>query len=202
MNIRWRYILFSLALTLLIAFACWFPAYFHAFIIKPIASILWLVYRTLSTINQEVYWALLILTTLILIFGMVPNQTEGLHRLAYQSSIHENDQVAYWEALLKSAEESETDRLALQRKLVALNQSIGDLSEGNNEVDILLPPFRINFQRRIRMDWMSFSLSRLIQRKVAHEATELEKHVDIIVKSMETRLEVHHDQESNQPNDD
>lgn len=202
MKIRWRYILLSLALTLLIVFAFWFPAYFHVFVIKPIVSILWLVYRTLSTVNQEVYWALLILTSLFLFFGMVPNQNKGLDRPAYQSSIHENNRVAYWEALLKSAEGSETDRLALQRKLGALNQAIGDLAEGNNEEDILLPPFRIYFQRRIQVAWISFSLSRLIQRKVAHEPTELEKHVDIIVKSMETRLEAHHDQGSNHPNDD
>lgn len=202
MNIRWRYILFSLALTLLIVLAYWFQAYFHAFVIKPIAGILWLVYRTLSTVNQEVYWALLILTTLILIFGMTPNQNEGLDRLAYQSSIHENNRVAYWGGLLKSAEESENDRLALQRKLEALNRSIEALTEGNNEEDILLPPFRCNFQRRIWLAWMSFYLSRLIQRTVAHETTELEKHVDIIVKSMETQLEVHHAQESNHTNDD
>lgn len=202
MNIRWRYIFLSLALSLLIGLAYLYPAYLHAYIIKPITGILWLAYRTLSAVSQEIYWALLILTTLILSIGMIPNQTEGHDRLAYQCSIHENNRVAYWRALLKSAEESGNDRLTLQRELEALNQSIGVLVEDNKEEDILLPPFRNNIQRRIRLAWMSFSLPRFIHRKEVHKTTELEKHVDFILKSMETQLEVHHAQESNQINDD
>jgi len=201
-NIRWRYILLSLGLMLLLGLAYWFPVYFHAYLIKPITAILWVVSRTFMSVDQEVYWALLILATLILMLHMIPNKPEGFYRSDFHNSIHENNRVAYWEALLKSAEESENDRLALQRKLGALNQSIGALAEGNNEEDILLPPSSKNFRRRIRVAWMSFSLSRLIQPKEVHEATELEKHVDIIVKSMEIQLEIHHAQISNHTNDD
>jgi len=201
-KIRWRDILLSLALALLLGLAYRNQAFFFTFLIEPVASILWLAYRTFLAVDQEFYWALLILTASISILRMIPNNPEGSYRLVYRNSIQENDRVAHWGVLLESAEKSKKGRQALQHELEVLHRSTGALIEGNDEEDILLPPFGTGFRQRIRAGWMSFPLSRIIQPKEAHEPTELEKTVDLIVKSMEIQLERPHDRRSNRPDDD
>ncbi len=59
MKIRWRDILLSLALALLLGLAYRNQAFFFTFLIEPVASILWLAYRTFLAVDQEFYWALL-----------------------------------------------------------------------------------------------------------------------------------------------
>ena len=193
MKIPRRVILFSLALVLLLSFAIWNRALFITCFIEPIARILWLIYRTLLSVDQEIYWALLILSALPLTLRMFPDHTESSILSAYQYSIQENDRVAYWETLLKSAIKSERDQLVLQRNLETLQRSISAQSIENDEEGFLIPPFKIGFQQRIQTVWKSLPLSKIGQRKGVHKATELEKCVDGILQSMETQLEIHHD---------
>lgn len=190
MKLHRRFFVFFLALLLLLGLAYVYRAFFITYLIEPIARILWLVYRTFLTVNQEVYWGLLILTALVLILRLIPAKPEISYRLAYLRAVQEIDRVKVWENLLKSAEESESDRIALQHELEALNKSIGALVEGNDEKCILLPPFRSGFQRYIAYVRKSISLSRIFKHKRVHEATELEKSVDITLKSIETKLEI------------
>jgi len=142
----------------------------------------------------------LILTALVLILRLIPNKPEITYRPAYLSSVQEIDRVKYWEDLLKSAEESESDRIKLQHELEVLNQSIGELVEENNEEGILLPPIRSGFRQRVGDAWKTFSLSRILKRKQDHQATALEKYVDITLKLMETKLEINKDGTSKRTN--
>jgi hypothetical protein len=193
MKIPGRAILLSLALLLLAGLAFWNRAFFITFFIEPIARILWLIYKTLLSVDQEIYWALLILFTLLLAIGMFSDHRKSNIRSAYQYSVQENDRVVCWETLLKSAERSESDRLVLQRNLETLQRSISAQSIRNDERGILMPPPKIGFQQRIQAAWKSFPLSKIGQRKRIHQATELEKSVDRILQLMEAQLEVHHD---------
>src|SRR5690606_14974099 len=122
---------------------------------------------------------------LSLTIHMVPDRTEPSIRSAYQYTVQENDRVAYWETLLKAAQKSERDQLALRRNLEALQRSINAQDSENDDERILMPPFKIGFQQRIQVVWRSLVLPRMSWRKGALQATELEKSVDGILKSME-----------------
>jgi hypothetical protein len=176
--------------------------FFLTYLIKPIAHILWLVYKTFLSIDQEVYWALLILTALIVILLMIPDHREDTYRPAYDNSVPINDRVVYWETLLKLAEESEIDRLVLQFELKALNPSIEAVAEGNDAEDIRLPPYKRDLCQWVWSIWITKILSRILHHKYTPEFTELEQCVDIIVNSMETQLEIDHEKVSNQTNKD
>lgn len=193
MKSPWRAIFLSLGLLVLVGLAFWTRTFFITYMIEPIARIFWLIYRTLLSVDQEIYWVLLILSALLLTIQMVPDRTEPSIRSAYQYTVQENDRVAYWESLLKAAQKSERDQLALRRNLEVLQRSISAQFSETDEEGILMPPFKIGFRQRIQAVWKSLTLSRISQGKEAPRATELEKCVDDILKSMETILEIHHD---------
>ena len=197
MKIRWRFIFLSLAMVAFLAIAYLNRTLFLTYLIKPIAHILWLVYKTFLSIDQEVYWALLILIALIVISLMIPDHRVDIYRPAYANSVPINDRVVYWETLLKSAEESEFDRLALQLELKALNLSVEALAEGNDAEDIRLPPYKRDICQWVRSKWINKTLSRILYHKDTPDFTELEKCVDSIVNSMETQLEIDHEKVSN-----
>lgn len=193
MKIRRGYILLSLAIAGLLGLAYLNQVFFYAYLIKPIATILWFVYRTFLSVNQEIYWGFVVLATLILLISMIPNDPKISFPLAYRNLKIEKDRVKYWEALLKSAEESEYDRRKLQHDLEILNLSIGDLVEETDEDEILLPPFKPGIRQQMRSVWRSTFKSRIIKHERNHGFTELEMHVDNKVSSMETQLEIHND---------
>ena len=188
-----RAILFSLVVVLLLGLAIWNRTFFVVYFIEPIARVVWLIYRTFLSIDQETYWILLILVAVSLAILTIPNQKESSVRSAYRYSTQENDRVVYWETLLKSAIKSGNDQLVLQRNLETLQRSISGQSIGNDEEDVLLPPFKNGFQQRIQTVWNSLPFSKIGRRKEGHQATELEKSVGDILEFMETQLEIHHD---------
>jgi len=202
MRLHWRWILLSLALALLLAFAFRNQAFFTSYIIEPVARILWLIYRTLLSVDQEIYWALLILAALILLLYMFPEYREHSIRPAYHNSMRLNDRVAEWEALLESAEESENACLELQQELENLRRSIDVLTEGNEDEEIRLLAVKRGLRQRIRAVLRSKFLSRIVPQRESHHSTELDRQVEIIVKTLETRLEINHDRISKHTYDD
>ena len=161
------------------------PGIFSSYIIEPVARILWLIYRTLLSVDQEIYWALLILAALILLLYMFPEYREHSIRPAYHNSMRLNDRVAEWEALLESAEESENACLELQQELENLRRSIDVLTEGNEDEEIRLLAVKRGLRQRIRAVLRSKFLSRIVPQRESHHSTELDRQVEIIVKTLE-----------------
>lgn len=188
-----RAIFFSLGLLVLLGLAYWSRPFFITWMIQPTARILRLIYRTLLSVDQEIYWALLILSALPLAARMFPEHAESSNRSAYQPSVRENDRVAYWESLLDAARKSEEDQQALVRSLETLQRSINAQYDENDETGICMPAFKIGLQNRIQAVWESLALSRISQRNRTRQSTELEKYVDSVLKSMGAQLENYHD---------
>lgn len=193
MKIPRRAILFSLVLLLLLGLAFWKRVFFIACIIAPIARIFWLIYRTLQSVDQVIYWVLLVSTILSTIICMLPESKDFSSRPAYENPVQNHDRVLYWETLIKAAEGDQYDRLRLQRSLQTLSQSIEDLSCGNDPGVILLPTFKTGFQGWVQKVSILLPLSQYIQRKKVHSVSELEKCIDQILKSMEMQMESTHD---------
>lgn len=201
MKIRGRVILILPILAVLLGLAYWNQAFILTYLIEPIARIFWLIWRTFQAVDQEIYWALLIVAAVILILRMIPETRDHSIRSAYSHSIREMDRVAYWESLLKSAEESKYDWLALQHEIEDLRRSIAGPNEETVEENICLPPFKNGFRQRVRSLWVVRFLSTIIPQHPFKQATQFEKQMDSILKSMETQLEIRRDGKSNQNHD-
>jgi hypothetical protein len=199
---RWRSILLSLAVAFFFGLAYLNRAFLFTYLIEPIARILWLIYKTFLSVDQETYWLLLILAAMILLLRIIPGNRDDPLLRAYPNSMRISDRVAHWENLLKSARKSSHYSLTLQHELESLHRSIGELSGGNEEIGMHLLPVKTGFLQRIRGARVAQLLSRIIPQRKITEATELEKQIDILLKSMETQLEIHNDRISNHPAND
>jgi len=117
----------------------------------------------------------------------------AINDTAYKNLIQIHDRVLYWETLIIAAEKDKYARLELQRSLETLSQSIENLSFGNDQEDILLPPNKKGFQEWVQKARILLSLSQYIQWKKVHSVSELEKCIDQILESMEMQMESTHD---------
>jgi hypothetical protein len=163
--------------------------YVYTYVIDPITRILWLVYRTLRSVDQMAYWLLLIFVVLLLIIRMLPITAEYSIKPAYKSSNKKNDRVMYWETLIKAAEGDKYERLRLQRSLQTLSQSIEYLSFRNDQRVIFLPSCKTGLHKWVQKVSHFLQKSQFIYRKKVHSNSEMEKCIDQILKSMEMQME-------------
>ncbi|MCC6146695.1 MAG: hypothetical protein IT308_03930 [Anaerolineaceae bacterium] len=171
----------------------WRTEIVHTYVIDPTARILWLFYRTLRSIDQEIYWFLLIFSVLLLIFRVLPESKEFSTRPAYENPNQNQDRILFWETLINAAETDQYDRLRLQRSLQTLSQSIGDISCNNEDSIIHLPLIKTGFRRWIQQTSYSMPIPRFVQRKKTQSDTELEKSIAQTLNAMERQIEINHD---------
>jgi len=178
-----------LAVFVLLGFYFWKTEVLATYLVEPIARVLWLFIRILQSVDQDIYWFLLIFTILPLIIRMLPVTAEYSIKPAYKSSYQKNDRVMYWEAQIKAAERDKYDRLRLQRSLQTIAQSIEDLFSRNDKAIILLPSIKRGCLEWVRKVNVFLPLFQHTQQKKAHHDSELEKCIDQILKSMENQME-------------
>lgn len=199
MNISWRYLVIFLGLLLLVGLAFANPALVVTFLVEPITRIAWLVIRSLQVIDQQVYWALLIIAAFTLILRIIPDRREIHPRQAALEASQQDGRVAHWEALLDSAADDPDARLALQQALRNLQNSIDDLRPGGTQNQIVLPRVEPDLRRRILSRWQRSALARILPAPGHPLDRQLEQQVDLALQSMEIQLEVDHEHPSNHP---
>lgn len=167
--------------------------YVYTIVVEPVAHILWLFYRTLCSIDQKIYWVLLIFALLPLIIRLLPETTEYSIKAVNKNPYPEDDRVRYWETLIRTAVGDKHERMRLQRSLQTLSQSIEDLSFGNTSPVMLLPTIKKSFQGWIRdTKYLSPFLRYILQNK-RYRVSKLDMDIDHILKSMEQKMEGNHD---------
>lgn len=201
MKISWRYILLSLALALLMGLALINRAWTEAFLIDPIARILWLFYRTILTVDQKVYWILLALSVLIVGLRLIPGRQETPYRQAYRGSRRVVDRVAYWDGLLQSAADQPAGRDALRRELNTLSRSIDSANQRDEPEEISLPPLKAGPWQRLRAAWRQSRLFKWLYPPRSSRKTKFDKQVETILNGIENKLEINHDRSFHTPGD-
>ena len=153
-------------------------------------------------INQDVYWALLILTVFAFGLRMVPSRQENYGRPAsYSRPPLLEDRVAYWEALLHSAADNANARLTLQHNLNDLHSSIDAFVENDGQKEVSLLPTKPGLWQKIVAKWRRSFLDRVLPIRRAHLDSEFEKNINQILDSMETTMEIQNDQSSSNPDE-
>ena len=94
-------IAFSLGLFLLVGFS--FPSFVQDNFITPIALVLWLGWRVLRSIDQQIYWFVLIFAVVSYCLIRLFRWVQGAETVEQTQALHTNaalEQISYWRALI------------------------------------------------------------------------------------------------------
>ena len=188
-----RYRLLFLGMLLLVGLCLLNPSLLTTYVIDPLTRFAWLVIRTFLVIDQRVYWTLLIFSAFVFILRIFPTRTPAPPRPAYLDSTLPEDRTAYWEALLRSAEDDVNARATLQQELMNLSRSVHSLTNGGGVTPLELPPVSGSPRRKPLEGKRQFFLGRPLQKPADQQRKQLENSVAAILESLESKVEINHD---------
>jgi len=92
----------SLGLFLLVGFS--FPSFVQDNFITPIALVLWLGWRILQSIDQQIYWVMLIFAVVIYCLIRLFRWVQGVETVEQTQALHANaalEQISYWRTSIR-----------------------------------------------------------------------------------------------------
>lgn len=96
----WTLLLF---LGSLVGLAIGFRSFFMTNIIEPIAILCWAVWRIVASVNQNIYWMILIFVCTLLLIRLIPSGKANLPNPAYTYRHKPPSRVEYWQTLIRDA---------------------------------------------------------------------------------------------------
>lgn len=161
-------------------------------LVDPIARIIWLIVRSLLSIDQEILWIILIILVAFVSLLIFPNDQQYKIRSSYIDSNRIEDRVTFWKLKFLSADKNTGARISLQQSLENLAASINGLYGNTQMVEVLLPmkgtkPWRYHWSR----------LKHLFEKKSSKGDeildNELERNLSQLLDSMESLVEMQND---------
>lgn len=207
-----RYILPFIVLSCLVGIAVEFRSFFVANIIEPIAVLCWTVWGIISSVNQNIYWMILIVICSTLMIRLIPSGKAKLSNPAYNYRYMSPNRVEYWKKLIEESifgkEEGERFRVNLENLLMSVtvkpgrvaSTDSGDVTaKGQRQLSLratrfLSPPKKGNgaFSLNHHLDIMSLIPKRLRRwagKFVPQDTTAIAEILDY----MEVEMEMSHD---------
>jgi len=92
-----------LILIVFVSLVVTFRSFLWINIIEPIALLCWAVWRIISSVNQQIYWMILIVICTILVFRLFLSGKTYFPQSAYYETYKPPNRVEYWQTLLKDA---------------------------------------------------------------------------------------------------
>jgi hypothetical protein len=160
----------------------------NEYFIDPITKLVWLLISVLRSLDQNIYWVLLVITAAIIVPLLLPDHTDQHAHTAYQEYPLLDDRLSYWNKLYKSAEGNLDDRKKLERALCEIRKSVNEIKGfGSNEdipiLDITFP----NSPRRIQ------KLLSFLNPAGRKSKGKYEMCINEILETLETDLEIKHE---------
>jgi len=204
-----KYLLPLFILLLFVSLVVIFRSSLLTNIVEPVVLILWLFWRILSSVDQSIYWVVLIIFSSILVIRIIPYRKEQPSNTAYDYSYTPVNRVEYWQKLLIEADlgknESEYLRDSLKELLISVITQVRRSDSSNPEEIIaersaslplearryLFPPggkngtFYMDHQRNLR-----FFIPGWIRRWARKYVLEDYGLIDETINWMETELEI------------
>lgn len=208
-NIRHLYLYLSL-LGILLALLVIFRSVFLALIVEPLALAFWAAWRILSSVNQEIYWGMLIAAAGWLTIRMLPMHP-ARYRKTYQADRPDaSPRLTYWQSLLRGSSRKADQRQLLHQNLktllaatVALEEKArtAEVQEALDAGRIALPASVQAFlsagqqekQRPRLLRWGALFLARL-RRRSGYDNTTYYNSIEDILKWMESSVEIYRDE--------
>lgn len=182
-------VLLLLATVLILAVS--FPTFFLSTVVQPVALMFWAILRILNSVDQSVYWIVLILACALLVIRLLPADRGGLSHKAYSYTYSSPDRVTYWRGLIRAAALEEEDLENLRDNLRQLFASGLPRDELSPEAQrFLFPPGgsrrEASFARRLERALRSF---RWLRRWTGESGRETLRMVDQILAKVEMEME-------------
>jgi 4-amino-4-deoxy-L-arabinose transferase-like glycosyltransferase len=117
---RWRLLILGAALVLILVSR----SFLYATFVQPIALFLWAAWRVMVSVNQNVYWTLLLAGGLIPLIWLLFSTQRSVARSAYNQEPLPPGRVEHWELLLAGANGSQKDRERFREQWDQLLQSV------------------------------------------------------------------------------
>jgi hypothetical protein len=200
-----RHLLLLLVLISLAGIAVGFRSFFMANIIEPIAVLFWAFWRIIASVNQSIYWSILILICLILVLRLIPIENDNLPNPVYNYRYKPSSRVKYWQTLIDESilgkEEGKRLRVNLENLFKSANAESGrtdskdsDEANANGQRQLSLRAKRFLFPQK-RTDG-AFDIKSLIPKRfqrwsgkfVPQDTTAITE----ILEYMETEMEMSH----------
>ncbi len=109
-----------IVLGLCLGFAGAFPSFLASYVIEPVAVSLWLAWRVVLSVDQNVYWALLLLVcggcTVALLASVGSEPPASVAPTPHVRETH----IAHWRALMHEAARTEDGEQVLRARLLRL----------------------------------------------------------------------------------
>jgi hypothetical protein len=118
---RWRLLILGAALILILVSR----SFLYANFVQPIALFLWAAWRVMASVNQNVYWALLLAGGMLPLIWMMFSTKGPVARSAYDQEPLPPGRVEQWELLLAGAKGSQKERERFHEEWDRLLQSVG-----------------------------------------------------------------------------
>jgi len=80
-----------------------FRSFLLANLIEPFALLLWALWQVVSSVDQHIYWIVLIAICSILVIRIFPSTNESSREAAYNHRDRPLSRVDYWQSLIKNA---------------------------------------------------------------------------------------------------
>ncbi len=121
---------FAIALGLCLGFAAAFPALLLSYVLKPIAVSLWLAWRLVISVDQNVYWTLLLVVCAGWAIRLLAYSGGDATAAPVSSARHPVEtHVARWQALLQDAARTNDGEQVLRSRLLKLLGAVVGISE-------------------------------------------------------------------------
>lgn len=130
------YLLPIVVLSVAVAVVESFRTFFMRNIIEPIALLFWAAWRIVASVDQNVYWLVLILACFILVIRLLPIGDHDASHKAYSYQYRPRNRVDYWKKLMTDAMVEKEAAESLHDNLKKLELSIMAGEDGSKPVDL------------------------------------------------------------------
>ena len=197
MNTKRRYVLILASVLLLCVIVIFNQAFFVAYFINPITTILWFLIRLIRVIDQQVLWFMLVFLVFTIALLILPAGKEDHYHSAYRAPNRINNRLAFWEAQIRSADRNAEGRQSLQTNLQGLMDTFDESSGPDESTPVVLAPLSQKTWHIVSRKIHAF-LENLFKNGEKFRDSELERELQQIFKSLETEIEKQNEQSPTQ----
>jgi hypothetical protein len=127
MNNFYRWHLYIPLMGVVLVLLVIFRNFVLGFFLEPIALLLWAAWRVILSVDQTVWWGLLIFAIFLLALRFIPTESGGYQRPNhYDDTTHGNngERLAYWSRRIQASAGKEIEREALRQDFMKLITAI------------------------------------------------------------------------------
>ena len=93
-------------------------------VIEPVADLCWAIWQAVASVNQNFYWAILIIICSILMIRLLPSEKDNTAGSAYRYTYKSPSRVEYWNTLIQNAVLGTDEAEQLRENLKRLLESV------------------------------------------------------------------------------